>query len=387
MGTLVLTLLCGSILYFGVIHQASYLYRIPEQIDDGWITASVNDVGINETLINTFMNALSTLEDHPLHSMLIVKDGKLVFEEYFSGEDIEVFEEIRFVHKEFDRTTLHCLASVSKSITSLLVGIAADHDDFDIQDTIFSVFPEYADLIDSEKAQITFHHFLTMSSGIPWDESFPYTDPRNDIGYMLFQSSDPIGYVLEKSTVAEPGSVFIYNSGTTNLLGEAVRRKTGVSLVEFANQYLFTPLEITSYNWGTFPKAPQIAVASSLLYLRPRDMAKIGQLYVQKGMWNGTRIVSEQWIEDSTNPSINVPHTDNPLPELVNDYGYQWWRGTFSHGNIDTYFAAGWGGQFIFIFPDITMVIVVTAGNFGGENTGFYEMINNYILAALNGSK
>jgi len=251
-----------------------------------------------------------------------------------------------------------------------------------VQQKMFSFFPEHSDLNDTEKGKVTLEHMLTMSSGIPWDESYPYTDPRNDLNQM-FSSVDPIKFVLEKSVVAPPGSLFVYNSGTTNLLGDVVRRSTGLTLVDFAEQYLFAPLGITSFNWIGFANAPHIAVASSTLYLRPRDMAKIGQLYLQKGVWNGNRIVSENWVTESTLESIQVPPSKNPIPGFIKSYGYQWWRGTFSNGNTETYCAAGWGGQFIFVIPDIDMVAVITAGDFEGEGyQGFYNLINDYILVA-----
>jgi len=161
-----------------------------------------------------------------------------------------------------------------------------------------------------------------------------------------------------------------------------VRVSSGTPLVEFADQHLFTPLGITSFDWVGFPLAPHIAVASSTLYLRPRDMAKMGQLYMQGGEWNGNRIISEEWITESTNESIQVPPSENPIPGFIEGYGYQWWRGTFSNGDTETYFAAGWGGQFIFVLPEVNMVVVLTGGQFEGGFQGFHDAINDYVLAS-----
>lgn len=371
-------------IYFIVGNQGDYSYQVPEKTNDGWVTASLTDVGMDATPLINLMNDLSRRNDHHVHSILVTKNNKLVFEEYFSGEDLDLTNnQLNFVHKDFDLDTLHCQASASKSITSILLGIAIDQGLIQgVQQKMFSFFPEHSDLNDTEKGKITLEHMLTMSTGIPWDESYPYTDPRNDLNQM-FYSVDPIKFVLEKSVVASPGSLFIYNSGTTNLLGDVVRRSTGLTLTDFAEQYLFAPLGITSFNWIGFPNAPHIAIASSTLYLRPRDMAKIGQLYLQKGVWNGNRIVSENWVTESTLESIQVPPSKNPIPGFIKSYGYQWWRGTFSNGNTETYFAAGWGGQFIFVIPDIDMVTVITAGDFEGEGyQGFYNLINDYILVA-----
>ncbi|UCH71230.1 MAG: serine hydrolase [Candidatus Bathyarchaeota archaeon] len=371
-------------IYFIVGNQRDYSYRVPEQTNDGWATVSLTDIGMDTEPLIKLMNGLSRRNVNHVHSILVIKDNKLVFEEYFSGEDLDLTNnQLNFVHKDFDHNTLHCQASASKSITSILLGITIDQGLVqDVQQNMFSFFPEHSDLNDTEKGKITLEHMLTMSSGIPWDESYPYTDPRNDLNQM-FYSADPIKFVLEKSVVAPPGSLFTYNSGTTNLLGDVVRRSTGLTLVDFAEQYLFTPLGINSFNWIGFPNAPHIAIASSTLYLRPRDMAKIGQLYLQKGIWNGNRIVSENWVTESTHESIQVPPSKNPIPGFIESYGYQWWQGTFSNGNTETYFAAGWGGQFIYVIPEINMVIVVTAGDFEGQGyQGFYNLINDYILAA-----
>ena len=365
--------------------QPAYSYQIPQQIDDGWVTASLGDVGINEEQITDSMDSLLKSDNNPLHSIIIVKDGKLVLEEYFSGEDLSIEGGLHFEQRDFDRTTLHCLASASKSITSILLGIAIDQGKVEsIHENLFSFFPEYSELSNAVKDNITLQHLLTMSSGIPWDESYPYDDPRNDLAQMVFISTDPMRYVLEKSLVAAPGEAFIYNSGTTNVLGEVVSRSAGLPLADFADRYLFTPLGITSCDWISFPNAPEIAVASSLLYLKPRDMAKIGQMYLQKGVWNGNRIISESWVIESTGQSIEVPSSEEVIPGFNTSYGYQWWRGTFSNGDIDTCYAAGFGGQFIFVLPEMEMVIVFTAGQFEGGYQGFVSIVNDHILAAVN---
>ena len=161
---------------------------------------------------------------------------------------------------------------------------------------MFASFPEYAELSDEGKGEITLRQMLTMTSGIPWDESYSFNDARNDLGHMVFFSPDPVRYVLEKRLTSRPGEMWVYNSGTTNLLGEILNRKTGTPLVEYARDNLFNPLGITSFEWLSFPTSPQMAVTSSLLYLKPRDMAKIGQLYLQQGNWNGIQIVSPQWV-------------------------------------------------------------------------------------------
>lgn len=364
-----------------------YTYQVPVQTDDGWQTASLEDVDMRTQSMVDFINALSVFPDHWVHGVVVIKDGKLVFEEYFQGKDLDLRDldgNLIYQTKDFDRDTLHCAASVSKSITSVLLGIAIDQGFVaGTDETLFSYFPDYEYFNDETKSLITLEQMLSMGSGLPWTEAYNYDDPRNDLTSMI-SSEDPIAYVLSKSQVAEPGTNFIYNSGTTNLLGEIIRRTSGMTLAAFAEQYLFTPLDIDSYEWYPFPKMPQMTIASSTLYLRPRDMAKIGQLYLGGGVWNGSRIVSEDWVSQSTKQAIGMSADESPIPSLNPAYGYQWWLGTFSTGETATYFAAGFGGQFIFVLPEPEMVVVFTAGGFEERNyDALLQIMNQYILPAV----
>ena len=366
--------------------KGRYTYQIPEQTGDGWQTASLKDVGMDTGRIEAFMNDLGEYPDHWVHSVVVIKNGKLVFEEYFPGEDLDLSDmkrELTYATHDFDRGTLHSTASVSKSVTSVLLGIAiAEGLIQGAQEKMFSFFPDYAYLSDATKSQITLEHMLSMTSGLPWTEAYPYDDPRNDLAAMLL-CDDPVEFVLDKSTVAAPGTEFIYNSGTANLLGEIIRRASGMTLSDFAEQNLFSPLGIDSYEWYSFPNAPEMTVASSTLYLRPRDMAKIGQMYLDGGAWNGTRVVSESWVAQSTQKSVDIIASESPIPDLNPGYGYLWWLGRFSTGETETYFAAGWGGQFIFVLPEPEMVVVFTAGGFEERNyDALLQIVNQYIFPA-----
>jgi CubicO group peptidase (beta-lactamase class C family) len=348
-----------------------YTYQVPEQLNDGWETASLADVGMNPIRLIIMMNGLLNHENHYVHGILIIKDGKLVFEEYFSGYD----RDNRY--KEYDRNTLHFQASVSKSVTSALAGIAIDNGSIPgVNEKMFSFFPEYADLNNEEKDKITIAHALAMASGLSWDESsYPYGDSRNDVT-QLFIQNDPIRFALAKPLAAAPGSSFIYNSGTTCIMGEIVKKQSGKSLRTFAEQYLFSPLGISD-----LPN--NVTFASGGLFLRPRDMAKIGQLYLQKGVWDGNRVIPQEWVEASTIESIPIVPSEHHVPDLIWGYGYQWWLGTFTTGDIDSYFAAGWGGQYIFVLPELEMVVVMTAGAYSGGYGLFYSIVNDYILHAV----
>ena len=372
-----------------------YSYRIPEQVDDGWKTASLTDVGMNTEPMIELMNNLLNRNDHFTHSILIIKNGKLVFEEYFKGKNLVVNKDTMqnivspegdLLTKEmnFDRDTLHFQASVTKSFTSLLFGIALDKKMIrSVDEKMFSFFPEYSDLGAGKKADITIKHMLTMSSGIPWSESAPYSDKRNYINQLL-AADDPLKYVLELDLFASPGRRFNYNSGTTVLLGEVIRRASKTNLTDFAKTWLFKPLGITKFQMINLPKSDDTFFASSALYLRPRDMAKLGQMFLQEGLWNDQRIVSADWIRESVKKSIRLP-SNHSLPYFAESYGYQWWLGTFYTKKIKAYAAAGFGGQFIIVMPEINMVVVITAGNWDKSSPFLmYDyVINNYVLSAI----
>ena len=373
-----------------------YTYGVPEKVDDGWETASLKEVGMKTEPIIDLMDNLLNRSDHSIHSVLIIKNGKLVFEEYFKGRDLIVNEEsLRSLvipgskysytnEVQFDRNTLHFQASVTKSITSILFGIALDKNLIgSVNDKMFSFFPEYGDLAVGERGNIAIKHMLSMASGIPWSEAYPFYDSRNYL-YQLLAAKDPLRYVLEQKLVAPPGKVFNYNSGTTILLGEIIRRASKMDLVEFAKDNLFSPLGIEDFQMISLPNTEETFFASSGLFLRPRDMAKIGQLYLDEGLWNNKQIVSADWVQDSVREAIRLP-SSNPLRYFANGYGYQWWLGTFSSKNVKAYAAAGFGDQFIFVMPEIKMVVVLTGGNWDGSSPFFvYDyVINKYVLEAL----
>jgi len=372
-----------------------YSYRIPERTDDGWLTASLSDVGLEAEPLVDLMNQLLNRSDHFTHSVLVIKNGKLVFEEYFSGSDLVVNEDTltklvlpgaKYETKEveFDRDTLHFQASVTKSFTSLLLGIALDkHLIRGVNEKMLSFFPEYTALNSGTKSDITIKHMLSMSSGIPWSESHPFNDSRNYI-YQILAADDPLKYVLDLELFASPGKAFNYNSGTTVLLGDIIRRTAKTSVENFAINHLFAPLGITEFRMINLPNAREVFFGSSGLYLRPRDMAKIGQLYLQGGLWENKRIVSSEWVRESVEKSIGFPPS-HQLQFFAEGYGYQWWLGTYYTNNTKAYLAAGFGGQFIVVFPEINMVVVLTGGNWYDRSPflAYDFAINNYILSAV----
>lgn len=365
-----------------------YVYQAPALVGDGWETASLQDVGLDPGPITSLMEELLNRNDHLYHGLLIVKDGKLILEEYFDGFDMDIFEGLNQVYKEFDRETLHFQASVTKSVTSILVGIAMDNGFLPGVDTsVLSLYPEYADLIDGQRDLMTIHHMLAMCSGLDWDEStYPHDDPLSH-HYQMLSSDDPVRFVLSLPIIAEAGTSFHYNSGTTNVLGDLVRKTSGLILTEFAQQYLFGPLGIEEFEWFRCQTATDVTFASGGLYIRPRDMAKLGQLYLQDGLWNGQQLVSANWIQASTTESISLP-SSMVEPYHSYGYGYQWWLERYNSGALDAYSGRGWGGQYIVVLPGVDLVVVFTAGAFDISAFSvpmiYYDIIQDYILPSLN---
>jgi CubicO group peptidase (beta-lactamase class C family) len=360
--------------------SATSQYEVPVQTNDGWETASLSSVGMDETPLLKLLDKLNEIGDHRIHSLLIVKDGKLVFEEYFPGNK---FNLARFTGETgFDMYDTHNLCSATKSFTSALIGIAIDKGFIQsVDQKVFDFFPEHSELltIAPEKHDITLEHLLTMRSGLEWDdETYSYFDPRNDM-YQLFNSSDPIRYILSKDLIETPGTVFAYRNCNTNLLGEIVRRASGQRLDIFARDYLFGKLGVTDYEWQRLPN--NVIFCSGDLRLRPRDMAKFGQLFLNGGTWEKEQAISQEWVEISTQKFTSL----NNWWGGVDGYGYQWWQWEEIYGvNYPAYMASGWGGQWIIVSPDMNTVVITTAGNYYTDVLmPVQTILVNYILPSI----
>lgn len=317
-----------------------YVYRVPEKLDDGWEISTLQKEGIEPAGIDALISGVLKGDFKNIHSILLVKNGKLVLEEYFYG---------------YDRDMTHQLHSVSKSITSILVGIAIDQGKINgIEDYVYDFFPDYADSKwVNRQYDVSLAHALMMSAGIDWDErSRHLTDRRNDIVAMIY-GDDWLGYVLNKNQVEAPGQRFNYSGGVNVLLGGIVRNATGMYADKFAEKYLFGPLGITDYRWHR--SSVGTINTQGGLSLRPRDMAKIGLLFLDGGKWKGRQVVSEKWVNESV---------VGRLPAMYGlNYGYQWWSGKalVNHQEIESFFAWGRGGQYIFVIPECEMVAVITS--------------------------
>jgi CubicO group peptidase (beta-lactamase class C family) len=248
----------------------------------------------------------------------------------------------------------------------------------DVNKKVYEFFPDYIDTRwVGEKYDITLEHVLTMSSGIDWDErSKPLTDSRNDIVALIYYSDNWIKYVLNRELVEPPGERYNYSGGLTILLGGIIKESFGLYADEFAERYLFGPLGISDYYWhrhrdGTINTQGGLA-------LRPRDMAKIGYVMLRGGNWQGKQIVSEEWIKESTEYHLSDYYGYG--------YGYQWRSGKtiINEEPVRTFFAWGRGGQFIFVFPTLDLIVVFTSNIH--DNVLVFQplgMVTKYILPAM----
>ncbi len=345
--------------------DSTYQYTIPREDNDGWSAASLEAGGIRQQPLAAMVSRIRDNTFPRVHSVLLVKDSKLVFEEYFAG---------------YHRFRAHPMHSVSKSVTSILLGIANDQGLVAAGDPVHRFFADYPDLewIDRPYGT-TVRHLLTMTHGTDWDErSRSLNDAENSIRAML-NSDDWLRFTLNHKLVEPPGERFNYAGGMTVLLGEIISRTSGRDLGDFAERNLFQPMGIHIEGWHRSRHGTVNAQGG--LLLRPRDMAKIGQLMLDGGTWQGQRIVSEAWARGMVVPRIDA--------DLGRGYGYQWWIGQAPIGDelIDLFFASGRGGQHIFVIPSLRLVAVFTAqpkDNPGGWRRNSM-MLLDYVLPAVTG--
>jgi CubicO group peptidase (beta-lactamase class C family) len=313
----------------------------PASTGDGWEVSSLASEGIDAAPIEKLVTRIQS-ESWNLHSFLIVKNNKLVLDAYFAG---------------WHRDRIHDMRSATKSVNAMLVGIAIDNGFIkDVNQPIIDFFPEYRHLFNESKKEIQIQHLLTMTAGLAWDQSGQPGRVNDET--TMEGSREWLGYVLQKEMQYRPGERFVYSSGCSNLLAGTIKASTGDNANVFAEMYLFEPLNITKYFWRQ--RDDGLCNAGAGLLLRPRDMAKIGQLVLDSGMWKGKEVVSRNWIKVATTPT----------EASKKEYGYQWWVTTMTvkERPLRVVLAAGNGGQYIFIVPELQLVVVFTGGNYAPLN-------------------
>jgi CubicO group peptidase (beta-lactamase class C family) len=347
----------------------------PQQLDD-WETASPEDVGLDAAVLCRITKELAEPDRWNIHAVVVVRHGKLVFEAYAAGEDENWGEPLGYI--PHDAATKHDMMSISKSVVSLLFGIAIERKLIAGTDIpVLPFFSEYA--VKTPKwDKILLRHLLTMTPGIDWNEDTAWMDPYNTLRAM-FEAADPYPYILGREVIHEPDARWQYNTGATELLGAVLKKATGKPLDQFAKESLFDPLHIEDFEWSLLNGEP---AAGGGLRLRPRDAAKIGQLILNGGTWQGQRIVPEDWVKQSTKPRFHTSWGGM-------QYGYQWWLGTSpfgAGGTVDWIAAFGIGGQRVFIVPTLDLVVVTNAGLYadsGGDSAIVRSIFEYRVLPAI----
>jgi CubicO group peptidase (beta-lactamase class C family) len=324
--------------------------------DDSIPETSLTEAGFDTVLINKMTKAVRQHEYSNIHSVLIARKGKLVYEEYFSGPDEILGTPQGDV--TFTSETLHDIRSISKSVVSACIGICIDQGLIrNVNESVFTFFPELVKYKEGPRADLTIEHLLSMTSGIKWNEDVPYNDPENS-EVLMAQSSDPVEYVLSQPMDTVPGTVWKYNGGTTQLLASIIKKLSNMEVDEFARVHLFSPLGITEYEWTKYP-GTSMPMAASGVRLRPRDMMKFALMYYHGGKaLDGKQVISKAWVNASFETHIARPNNEG--------YGYQWWiwNDQYHGDTVRMVVGVGNGNQRIFFNKDADLIVVTTAGDY-----------------------
>ena len=335
----------------------AYEYRVPADLGDGWTPALADGEGIPSEALEALVAAVDRGELGVLHSLVIARHGHLVLDEYFHG---------------YDPDHIHRLASCTKSVSSLLTGLAIRENHIPgVHARLLDFFPKVRDGAGEGWEELTLEHLLTMSMGLDW--SAEEAQNLHGTGPEFFKR------VLARSVRDTPGTDFEYVSANVNLLAGIIHGATGSHAEGFAKRALFEPLGIETWDWsGT--RTDGFNLMDGSLELRPRDMAKLGQMALDGGRWRGRQILDEEWIRQSTSPHIQAGSG-------AEGYGYLWWTRETSGPQgapVPAFFATGWGSQFIMVIPSLDLVVVTTGGNeYNGKHMRAAEVIVRYLLPEI----
>jgi CubicO group peptidase (beta-lactamase class C family) len=336
-----------------------------------WARGSPAALGIDSSKLEALDQDIAK-DKYPLvDSILVIRCGLVAFERTYHHDYAVIFsKEARtpgplnaFLNGRFNFfdasfypfhgiTDLHSLQSVSKTVTSAIIGTAITRGDFKASlDTPVLQFFDASKVenVDERKRRMTIRALLTMTAGLDWNEDVSYDDPRNDDNQME-RSDDWVRYVINRPMAREPGQEFVYNSGATELLAYIFARETGYDIEQYAEKYLFAPLGIRAHFWSRTPGGIVDAVGG--LFLTREDLAKLGYLYLNSGEWAGQRILSAAWVHESVTPVVNAREGWK--------YGYQWWLKNADDQPGEVWAARGWGGQRLIVYPREDLILVLT---------------------------
>ncbi|HEY2820731.1 MAG TPA: serine hydrolase [Candidatus Acidoferrum sp.] len=352
-----------------MLSHASSAQALPAR---GWPTVSPEAVGLDGKALSALDADLAEGKYGLVDSMLVIRCGKEAIERTYQRDYDRIYGDrakqtgplnhdlngpynyfSTEFHPYYRHTDMHTMQSVSKTVTSITFGVAMQQGKFKIppDSQILRYFDGYniANL-DDRKRRMTLRNLLTMQAGLEWHEDLAYDDPKNSADVME-ATHDWVRYVIDQPMTEDPGTKFLYNSGATELLAHIFKKVTGENVDQYAAQHLFKPLGI-QYFWKHSPTG--LPDTEGGLYLAPRDLARLGQLFIQKGMWEGKQLVAPRWIHESITPGADVG--DGGWK-----YGFQWWLAPYGEAKDKfAWTAEGFGGQQMFVLPEYNLIAVFT---------------------------
>ncbi len=329
-----------------IVTQNEEIEKTEEIKEWKWQKDSPENHNINPIILQNLHNTYDTTQ---IFSSVIVKDGYIIDEYYKEG---------------YNETSKFILNSASKSITSSLIGIAIDKGYIENENVpISKYFPEIQSSNSEYAKQITIWHLLTHTSGINISDTENWDEWRN--------SENWVQYIFDAPVTSKPGTVFNYSTTNTHLLCAILQKATGMTAYEFGKKYLFDPIGMESVQCEK--DAQGISDGGNGFIMNIYDMLKFGQLYLKDGVWEEEQIISNQWVNASTTLQFKR------LSGSAN-YGYQWWVRTFGTQNYAAYFAQGHAGQYIFVIPNLELVIAFTS-NHTGSSSMYWQFVNQIVSA------
>ena len=352
----------------------------------GWPSSTPAAEGLDASVLDRLDAEITSGKHGYVDGLLVIRHGRVVYEKSYRHDYAKLFESapdrVPGPYNYYDPawypyehgSDLHTMQSVSKSVTSALIGIAIRRGEIPGVDAkALPYFSAYHLAADPRRERMSLKDLLTMTSGIRWDETtVDYTDPANSCARME-ASKDWVQFVLDQPMAADPGTTFVYSSGVTELFAEVLRKATGKQADVYAAEHLFGPLGITRFYWKKTPTGHPDMEGG--LYLTPRDLAKIGYLYLNEGVWEGKRILPEGWVACSTRRQSDPTGEDASMK-----YGYQWW---VLPGTPSAFAAIGYGGQLLVVVPSRELIAVFTGWNIYDKPALTAEFARDRVLAAV----
>ena len=362
----------------------------------GWEKAAPRSAGLDEKILAAFDADLASGKYSLVDSFAVFRCGRDIFERTYSHDYGTIYAKEAKTrgplnahltgpynyfdpawHPYYHGSDLHSMQSVSKTVSSIIMGVAITRGDFKAGlDTPLLNYFDAAKVknVDERKRRITLRHVLTMSTGLDWNEEVAYDDPKNDASLME-ATDDWVQYVIDRPMAQEPGKVFNYSSGVSELLAYIFQKETGQDIEKYGEKYLFMPLGMDHY-WKRSPMG--VVDTEGGLFLRTTDLAKIGYLYLHDGMWEGKQIVSKDWVKQSLAPFIEA--------EEGFKYGYKWWLLPRTDRQGYVWMARGFGGQRLMVFPEENLIAVFTGWEILKEEAGDRQLVNRILPAVRKAS-